>query len=114
MGAVADLELGLAEELVVGLGGQEPGELAQVVVAGRAERPVEPFGGAFLLGGQGDLGSRHREGLRERMTTKSGATHQRAPLYAFFHRLSRRSPPRMSLQIWLIRRFGEMSAATAL
>src|SRR5512135_3098341 len=91
--AVPDLELGLAEELVVGLGRQEPSDLAQLVVTGRVERLVEAVGGEFLLGGQRDLGGGHREALRERKTTQSAAMHRRPSLYGISHPLSRRSPP---------------------
>ena len=38
--------------------------------------------------------------LRERMTTKSGETHQRALLYEFFHPQSRRPPTALGRTTW--------------
>src|SRR6185312_7533122 len=40
----------------------------------------------------GVKGSRDMRALRERMTTRSGWTHRRAPLYEISHPLSRRLP----------------------
>jgi hypothetical protein len=49
---IANLELGVAEELVVGLGGEEFGEGTEVLVGGLAEKLVEAFGLGALFGGQ--------------------------------------------------------------
>jgi hypothetical protein len=49
---VADLELGLAEDLVIGLGGQESGHLEDVTFEGLEHGLGEFLGMGLLLGGQ--------------------------------------------------------------
>jgi hypothetical protein len=58
---VADLELGLSQDLVIGLGGQESGHLEDVSFEGLEHGLDEFLGMGLLLGGQ--LRGGHR-GLR--------------------------------------------------
>ena len=48
--AVADLELGLPEELSVRFGGEQFGEASEVGVGGLLERLIDPLGQFGLLG----------------------------------------------------------------
>ncbi|WP_145269311.1 hypothetical protein [Tautonia plasticadhaerens] len=57
MHPVADLELGLAQELAVGFGGERMGDPAQLGIAGRPQGLVDALGFGGLLGGQ--FGERH-------------------------------------------------------
>jgi hypothetical protein len=54
---VADLELGGAEELPVGSGGEQLGHLAEFALGGGDGPLVEDLGALLLLGGQ--VGVRH-------------------------------------------------------
>ena len=54
---VADLELGGAEELPIGLGGQPFGHLTEFALGGSEGFLVEDLGALLLLGGQ--VGGRH-------------------------------------------------------
>jgi hypothetical protein len=58
---VADLELRAAEELTIGLGGEQLGHLADFVLGGPEALFGEDFGTLLLLGGQ--LGGSHGAGL---------------------------------------------------
>src|SRR5262245_38670689 len=51
--AVSDLELGLSQELAVGLGGQQLGQGAEVGLDGLPQRLEDALGRIGLLGGQG-------------------------------------------------------------
>ena len=57
MDQVADLELGGAEELMVGLDGEQLGDRAKVVFGGGLERLEQLLGAAGLL--LGEMGERH-------------------------------------------------------
>ena len=95
--AVADLELGLPQELAIGLGGEQVGEAAEVGVGGLAERLDRS--GRTVRPARGSRGDRDMGALRERMTTKSEATHRRALLYEIFHPQSRRLPPEPVVEV---------------
>jgi hypothetical protein len=57
MDQVAELELGGAEELFVGLGGEQLGDGAEVVLGGGLERLEQLLGAAGLL--LGEMGEGH-------------------------------------------------------
>ena len=52
MDVIPDLELGLAEELMVGLGGEQIGQGAEVGFGGLTERLIDPIGECGLFGSQ--------------------------------------------------------------
>ena len=56
MDPVADLELGLPEELPIGFGGEQFGEATEVGVGGLLQSLIDPLGQFGLLGGQGEPG----------------------------------------------------------
>jgi len=58
MDDVADLELGLSQDLIVRLGGQEAGHLQEVAFDGPQEGLGQVLGMGLLLGGQ--VGGGHR------------------------------------------------------
>ena len=87
---VADLELGTGR----GVGGRAWRRAARPARGGRRRRPgAEPdrscsaSSACSAVRWDQDMGA-----LRERMTTNSGDTHRKAPLYRIFHPLSRRLP----------------------
>jgi hypothetical protein len=49
----SDLELGLSEELVIGLGGEEVSQEPEVGFGGLTERLIDSIGQSSLVGGQG-------------------------------------------------------------
>ena len=53
MDTVADLELGFAQELVVGLGGEQVGDLPEFRVGGLARGLIDPLGFVGLFGAEG-------------------------------------------------------------
>jgi hypothetical protein len=63
MDPVADLELGLAEELAVGLGGEQFGDPLDLLLDDREQAPLDPVGFVALLGRQIEWESDHRRGL---------------------------------------------------
>jgi hypothetical protein len=60
---VADLELGVAEELAVGLGGEQFGDAPDLVTDRREQAAFDPVGFVALLGCQIEWESGHRRGL---------------------------------------------------
>jgi hypothetical protein len=56
MGVVANLELGLTEELVVRLGGEQVGQGPEVGFGGLTQGLIDPIGQCGLIGGQGEPG----------------------------------------------------------
>src|SRR6266550_3334873 len=84
MQGVANLELGLAQELGVGLAGEEFSEAAGLVEEGLLEGIVEALGFGFLFGGKVHAGtpSRGNSWMRSDAPT----------VYPISHPLSRRSP----------------------
>jgi hypothetical protein len=56
MDGAADLELGLAEQLGVGLAGQQAGEVLGRGGAGALPQVEQALGFGLLFGGQGDVG----------------------------------------------------------
>ena len=52
---VADLELGGPQEAVIGLGGQQAGDVTGLVEEGLLEQLVEALGFGLLVGGEGDV-----------------------------------------------------------
>jgi hypothetical protein len=70
MDPVSDLELGLAEDLAVGLGGEQLGDASDLVLDDGQEATLDPVGLVALLGGQveGDPGhgtAFHEESVKE-------------------------------------------------
>jgi hypothetical protein len=61
--SIADLELGLTEELAVGLGGEQLGDAPDFVPDGGEQASLDPVGFVALLGGQIEWESGHRRGL---------------------------------------------------
>jgi len=53
---ISDLEFGLAEELMVGLGGEQISQGPEVGVGGLAERSIDAIGECGLIVGQAELG----------------------------------------------------------
>jgi hypothetical protein len=70
---VADLELGAAPLLAVGLAGQEPGEAAGLVAAGLLQHLVEVLGFGFLFRGQGASATGHLLGKGEGFPSHASA-----------------------------------------
>jgi hypothetical protein len=60
---VADLELGGAEELSVGLGGEQLGDPLDLILEGRHQASLDPVGFVELLGRQIQWESGHARGL---------------------------------------------------
>jgi hypothetical protein len=60
VGQIAYLEFGLNEQTVVGLGGEQEGDLPVLILGGLAEGPVDPLGLGELFGGE--VGSRGAHG----------------------------------------------------
>jgi hypothetical protein len=60
---VADLELGLAEELPVGLGGEQFGDALDLVLGDREQTSLDPVGFFALLRRQIERETGHERGL---------------------------------------------------
>jgi hypothetical protein len=63
MDAVSDLELGGAEELPLGLGGEQLGDPLDLVLDGREQASLDPVGLVALFGRQIERGAGHAGGL---------------------------------------------------
>jgi hypothetical protein len=69
---VADLELGLAEDLPVGLGGEQLGDALDLVLDDGHETLLDPVGLVALLGRQREGDPGHGAAFREESVKRSG------------------------------------------
>jgi hypothetical protein len=70
--AVSDLELGGAEELPLGLGGEQLGDPLDLVLDGREQASLDPVGLVALLGRQREGDPGHGTAFREGTVKKIG------------------------------------------
>jgi hypothetical protein len=69
---VSDLELGLAEDLAVGLGGEQLGDALDLVLDDGQEATLDPVGLVALLGGQVEGDPEHGAAFHEEQVKRFG------------------------------------------